>query len=81
MGCNCGKKRQKFQKVTQNTQTPKEQTPINILETPDHLLTPRQLRNKQRYFRIKAREARIARRNAMAAKLQKANLNSQNNIS
>ena len=84
MGCNCGSKRKKFQEAVKPPVKPTIKAPLapppkplpiklkRIIERPDSLLTPRQLSIKHRHFRILARQERIAKRNAMAQKIQQA---------
>ena len=85
MGCNCGQKKQNFQKTVQAAQPQNGQSSRfqNIIDTPDNLLSPKQLHIKRRHFRILARQKRIARRIALAERLKQAELSkqaSQNNF-
>lgn len=70
MGCNCGKKKETFKAAVKPQTAPPQPQPLNILETPDNLLTPRQVRIKHRHLRIQARNARIKARNEIAEKLR-----------
>lgn len=86
---SCGKKKRGWQnkimtaKQQQRVVDYKKQqniprtSPINIYELPDELLTPLQLRSKQRHLRIEARKKRIARRNARRDRMQKRENDSQ----
>jgi len=75
MGCNCGGKKARWQNAILPAQQVKAineykaanniplSQKIDIHEMPDELLTPIQLRSKQRHFRIIARQKRIEQRN------------------
>jgi hypothetical protein len=73
MGCGgCGKKTGTFKrKVKAKAEAkPAAKKLVVPIETPDHLLSPRQLRAKNRHLRAIARTARINARNEIADKLR-----------
>lgn len=77
MGCGCGGKKASFKAAIAKASTPATVQPskrvINIIDTPDEFLNPRQLFIKNRHFRIMARNERIKRRNALADAINEIN--------
>lgn len=65
MSC-CGKQRKRFLSKVKTVKEARKPSPTELTETPDELLTPVQIRIKNRIIRAENRRIRIAARNLRA---------------